>query len=50
MKKRRDTAVKKARSITKGKAKITGKGAKAVDSRKKSGAFDKGGLMKKGDK
>lgn len=47
MKKRRDTAVKKAKSISKS---VKGKGAKAVDSRKKSGAFDKGGLMKKGNK
>ena len=50
-KKRRDkrnTAVKKAKSISKS---VKGKGAKPVDSRKKSGAFDKGGLMnKKGNK
>ena len=55
MKKRRDTAVKKAKDITRdrfGRSRVTGKGAKALDARKKkSKAFDKGGLMnKKGDK
>jgi len=49
MKKRRDTAVKKAKSISKN---VKGKGAKALDARKKkSGPFNEGGLMnKKGDK
>jgi hypothetical protein len=52
-KKRRDKRkkdIEKARSITKGKAKITGKGAKAVSATQKAGPFNKGGLMKKGNK
>jgi len=46
---KRKTAVKKAKSIS---SKVKGEGAKALDARKKkSKAFDKGGLMnKKGDK
>ena len=52
---KRKTAVKKADKILKkggSTRRITGKGAKALDARKKkSKAFDKGGLMnKKGDK
>ena len=46
MKKRRDTAVKKAKDITRdrfGRSRVTGKGAKALDDiKKKSKAFDKG--------
>lgn len=45
MKKRRDTAVKKAKSIS---SKVTGKGAKAVSATQKAGPFNKGGLMTKG--
>ena len=49
MKKRRDTAVKKAKSISKN---VKGKGATALDSsKKKAGPFNEGGLMnKKGKK
>ena len=49
MKKRRDTAVKKAKSISKN---VKGKGATALDSsKKKAGPFNEGGLMnKKGNK
>ena len=49
MKQRRDTAVKKAKSISKN---VKGEGAKALDARKKKSApFNEGGLMnKKGKK
>jgi len=47
-KNKRDTAVKKAKSIS---SKVTGKGAKAVSATQKAGPFNKGGLMnKKGKK
>jgi hypothetical protein len=46
-KNKRDTAVKKAKSIS---SKVTGKGAKAVSATQKAGAFNKGGLMTKGKK